>query len=191
MVTDAPLPLKDFRPFLTHILERADFASDFFCILARLPGHTGLYERKNEPGEQGRVDGPRRKAVRASYNIESGTENPLFRAQKIFAPGGTGRGGTGVSREGFCCGSSCWPKKPCSRSGLFAWSTMPLHVSGTTLRFSGQCSPALNRRPDIHAGQSRHGTLSRSTFRAIVIDCRIKPWFPPQLEPLPETVSGV
>ena len=44
---------------------------------------------------------------------------------------------------------------------------------------------------DIHSHQSELRRFHVSLSTPVVLDCRIKPWYPPIVEPLDETVSKV
>jgi 3-polyprenyl-4-hydroxybenzoate decarboxylase len=44
---------------------------------------------------------------------------------------------------------------------------------------------------DIHARQSRLERFHVQLSAPIVIDCRMKPWYPPEVQPLPETAAHV
>ena len=44
---------------------------------------------------------------------------------------------------------------------------------------------------DIHAKHCRLERFHAQLSAPIVIDCRLKPWYPPPVEPLPETVARV
>jgi hypothetical protein len=44
---------------------------------------------------------------------------------------------------------------------------------------------------DIHAAETSLRRFHVSLSSPLVLDCRIKPWYPPVLEPLPETVKRV
>jgi 3-polyprenyl-4-hydroxybenzoate decarboxylase len=44
---------------------------------------------------------------------------------------------------------------------------------------------------DIHAKESRLERFHVQLSAPIVLDCRMKPWYPPQVEPLPETIARV
>jgi hypothetical protein len=44
---------------------------------------------------------------------------------------------------------------------------------------------------DIHAAETSLRRFHLVLSSPLVLDCRIKPWYPPVLEPLPETVKRV
>ena len=44
---------------------------------------------------------------------------------------------------------------------------------------------------DIHSKQSKLERFHVQLSAPIVIDCRFKPWYPPPVQPLPETVAQV
>ena len=87
MVTDTPLPLKQFRPLLTHILERADFASDLF-VFSHVSQDTLDYTsgRMNE-GSKAILMGLGQKRFALESALKTELKNPAFRNQKLFSPG--------------------------------------------------------------------------------------------------------
>ena len=190
MVTDAPLPLKDFRPFLTHILERADFASDFF-VFSHVSQDTLDYTsgRMNQ-GSKAVLMGLGEKRFVLHTTLKAELKNPLFRAQKIFAPGVLAVEGPAF-RE----------KDSAAQQLLAEEAVQPFRIvclvddASSCVRddasFLWTVFTRFEPAADIHAGQSRLERFHVQLSAPIVIDCRMKPWFPPQLEPLPETVARV
>jgi UbiD family decarboxylase len=87
MLTDTPLPLNQFRALLVHILERADFASDLF-VFSPVSQDTLDYTsgRMNE-GSKAILMGLGDKRYTLADKPQSELKNPMFRNQKVYAPG--------------------------------------------------------------------------------------------------------
>jgi 4-hydroxybenzoate decarboxylase subunit C len=190
MVTDARLDLKQFRPLLTHILERADFASDLF-IFSPVSQDTLDYTsgRMNEGSKAILMGmGDKRFDLRSTLNAD--LKNSIFRKQAVFSPGVLVVAGPrwqepdAVARqlleeeavEPFRIVCLVDDVAECMQSEeSFLWTVFT--------RFE----PAA----DIYAKQSRVERFHIQLSSPLVIDCRIKPWFPPLVQPLPETVDRI
>jgi 4-hydroxybenzoate decarboxylase subunit C len=190
MVTDTPLPLKQFRPLLVHILERADFGSDLF-VFSNVSQDTLDYTsgRLNQGSKAILMGlGDRRFVLRDTPIAE--LKNPAFPKQKVFAPGvlvvqgprwqaGDATVMQLLNEEAVqpfrvvCLVDNA---EECAKSDeSFLWTIFT--------RFE----PAA----DIYSKQNRLERYHVQLSAPIVIDCRLKPWYPPVVEPLPETVSRV
>jgi 4-hydroxybenzoate decarboxylase subunit C len=190
MVTDARLDLKKFRPLLTHILERADFASDLF-IFSPVSQDTLEYAsgRINE-GSKAILLGLGDKRFALQSELKADLKNPIFRKQQVYAPGVLVVEGPKWQDQNMavrqlleeeavepfrivCLVDDC---AECAQSEeSFLWTIFT--------RFE----PAA----DIHAKQSRVERFHIQLSSPLVIDCRLKPWYPPVLQPLPETIDQV
>ena len=87
MLTDAPLSLREFRPFLTHILERADFASDLFVFSPVSQDTLDYTSGTMNQGSKAILMGLGDKRFALQAAPEADMKNPLFRNQRVFAPG--------------------------------------------------------------------------------------------------------
>jgi len=190
MLTDTPLPLRQFRPFLTHVLERADFASDLF-VFSPVAQDTLDYTsgRVNEGSKAILMGlGERRFALQTAPQCD--LTNPRLRNQKVFAPGVLVVEGPGWQEQDsvvqqlldeqavqpFRIVCLVDDTNECVRNDeSFLWTVFT--------RFE----PAA----DIHARQSRLERFHVQLSAPIVIDCRMKPWYPPEVQPLPETAAHV
>ena len=190
MVTDGPLPLKEFRPFLTHVLERADFTSDLF-VLSHVSQDTLDYTSgRMNLGSKAVLMGLGEKRFQLQTALKAELKNPAFRIQEIFAPGvlvvegPAWRAHDSIVQQ-LLAEEAVQPFRivclvddvsSCVRDDAsFLWTVFT--------RFE----PAA----DIHASQSRLERFHVQLSAPIVIDCRMKPWYPPAVEPLPETVARV
>jgi UbiD family decarboxylase len=190
IVTDAHLPLRKFRPLLVHVLERADFATDLF-IFSNVSQDTLDYTTRTiNEGSKAILMGLGDKRYELESAPRAELRNPAFRSQKVFAPGvlvvdgPPWRENDGVVKE-LLNEDAVQPFRlvclvdnaaDCVRDdSSFLWTVFT--------RFE----PAA----DI---QARESTLKRyhvCLTAPIVLDCRLKPWFPALVEPLPETVARV
>jgi 4-hydroxybenzoate decarboxylase subunit C len=190
MITDARLDLKQFRPLVTHILERADFTSDLF-IFSPVSQDTLDYTsgRMNE-GSKAILMGMGDKRFTLQAALKADLKNPIFRDQKVYAPGilvvtGPGWQERDTAAQQLLEEEAVQPFRivclvddaaECTRSDeLFLWTVFT--------RFE----PAA----DIYARQSRLERFHVQLSSPIAIDCRYKPWYPPIVQPLPETVTRV
>lgn len=190
LITDSPVPLKDFRLLLTHILERADFARDLF-VFAPVAQDTLDYTggRMNE-GSKAILMGLGAKRFELQSDLKTDLKHPAFRSQKVYAPGVLVVEGTPWHAQDnapalllqedavqpfriICLVDNA---SECVQSDAdFLWTVFT--------RFE----PA----SDIHSRQSRVEKMRVQLSPPLVIDCRIKPWYPPLVLPAQETVAGV
>jgi 4-hydroxybenzoate decarboxylase subunit C len=190
MLTDTVLPLHQFRPLLIHILERADFASDLF-VFSPVSQDTLDYTsgRMNE-GSKAILMGLGSKRYELRTDLQSELKNPLFRNQRVFAPGV-------LVVEG-----PKWQERDSAAIQLLAEEAVqPFRVvcmvddTVACVRddqsFLWTVFTRFEPAADIYARESRLERFHVQLSAPIVLDCRVKPWFPPAVEPLPETVARV
>ncbi len=190
LVTDSPLPLKDFRPLLVHILERADFATDLFVFSNVSQDTLDYSSRKMNEGSKAILMGLGDKRFDLASSPSSELRNPVFRRQRVYAPGVLVVDGPAYKEndtaihdllqepavEAFRVIILADDAVECARDdAAFLWSVFT--------RFE----PAA----DIYARESHLQRYHVSLSAPILLDCRIKPWFPPLVQPLPETVARV
>ncbi|HYK89658.1 MAG TPA: UbiD family decarboxylase [Acidobacteriota bacterium] len=190
MVTDGRVPLKDFRTVLVHILERADFATDLF-VFSNVSQDTLDYTSGilNE-GSKAILMGLGEKRYQLTTQVSTELHSPIFRRQACFAPGVLvvegppwHDGDTAIAdlvREdavrAFRLICLVDDAADCTRDDpSFLWTVFT--------RFE----PAA----DICARESRLDRFHVNLSAPLVLDCRLKPWYPPPVEPLPETVARV
>jgi 4-hydroxybenzoate decarboxylase subunit C len=190
MLTDAAIPLKHFRPLLVHILERADFDSDLF-VFSNISQDTLDYTNaKLNEGSKAILMGLGEKRFTLQTTKSAELKNPVFRRQQVFAPGilvvegPRWRGNDpsiellleeeAVQKFRIVClvddAADC-----CSNDESFLWTVFT--------RFE----PA----GDIHSRKMRLERFHVQLSAPFIIDSRSKPWFPPVVEPLPETVAKI
>jgi 3-polyprenyl-4-hydroxybenzoate decarboxylase len=190
MITDTPMPLQDFRPLLQHILERADFQTDLFVFSPVSQDTLDYTSTRVNEGSKAILMGLGDSRFKLQENPFADLKDPSFRQQKIFIPGllvveapKWQEGNNDVERlleeeavQPFRIVILVDDTAECVKdTESFLWTVFT--------RFE----PAA----DIHA---KHCILERfhpKLSAPVVIDCRMKPWYPPPVEPLPETVKRV
>ncbi len=190
MVTDARLQLQNFRPFLAHVLERADFATDLFVFSNVSQDTLDYTSRTLNEGSKGILMGLGDKRYELARAPQAELRNRAFRSQKVFLPGvlvvegPAWRESDGVAREllneeavqAFRLICLVDDAADCVRDDAsFLWTVFT--------RFE----PAA----DIFARETTLRRFHVGLSAPILLDCRVKPWFPPVVEPLPETVERV
>jgi hypothetical protein len=190
MVTDAAVPLKEFRCVLTHILERADFSADLFIFSPVSQDTLDYSSGKMNHGSKAMLLGlgEKRHALQSSPVDE--LRDPAFRLQKVYSPGVLVVEGPPWVKDHVMIGKlldepAVQPFRvvclvddavECTRSDeSFLWTVFT--------RFE----PAA----DIHGRDCITERFHVKLSAPIVIDCRLKPWFPPPVHPLPETIAQV
>ena len=190
MITDASIPLQKFTPLLMHILERADFESDLF-IFSNVSQDTLDYTSgvMNE-GSKGLLMGLGEKRFALQQSIKADLRNPLFRRQRVFAPGVLVVEGPGWQQDDNA------PKVLLDEEAARAFRLVCL-VDDATECVQSEASflwtvfTRFEPAADIYAAECRLERFHVRMSAPIVIDCRIKPWYPPLVQPLPETVARV
>lgn len=190
MITDTPLPLQHFRPFLTHILERADFASDLF-VFSHVSQDTLDYTsgRLNE-GSKAILIGLGDRRFSLQTGIAAELKKPIFRSQSVFAPGV-------LVVEG-----PAWQDHDSVIAELLEEEAVrPFRIVclvdnvsecvASDEAFLWTVFTRFEPAADIYSRQSRLEKFHVQMTAPVVIDCRLKPWYPPVVEPLPETVARV
>jgi 4-hydroxybenzoate decarboxylase subunit C len=190
MLTDTVLPLHQFRPLLIHILERADFASDLFVFSPVSQDTLDYTSGKMNEGSKAILMGLGDKRYELRTNLQSELKNPRFRSQKVFAPGV-------LVVEG-----PRWQERDSAAIQLLdEEAVQPFRIvcmvddAAACIRddqsFLWTVFTRFEPAADIYARQSRLERFHVRLSAPIVLDCRIKPWFPPAVEPLPETVARI
>jgi 4-hydroxybenzoate decarboxylase subunit C len=190
IVTDSHLPLKEFKPLLMHVLERADFASDLY-IFANVSQDTLDYtSRKVNEGSKAILLGLGEKRFDLQEKPSADLRDPAFRNMKVFAPGILVVEGPAWKEndpavrdllqeeavKGFRLVILVDNAADCVRDeASFMWTVFT--------RFE----PAA----DIFALESELRRYHVSLSAPILLDCRVKPWFPPEVKPLPETIARI
>jgi 3-polyprenyl-4-hydroxybenzoate decarboxylase len=190
MVTDASLALKQFRPLLTHILERADFASDLY-IFSNVSQDTLDYTsgRMNE-GSKAILMGLGEKRFSLQSTPKADLKNPIFRNQRVYAPGVLVVEGPRWQEHDSAPGQLL-EEEAVQPFRIVCLADDAAECVRSDESFLWTLFTRFEPAADIHTRQSRLERFHVQLSAPIVIDCRLKPWYPPLAEPLPETVARV
>ena len=153
LVTDARLPLRDFRPLLTHILERADFSSDLF-VFSPVSQDTLDYTSNtiNEGSKAVLMGlGDRRFTLQAELRAE--LKDPIFRTQKLFSPGVLVVEGP-AWHETTASSLDYSKKRLCNPSEWCFWSTARMSPPRAMNRSCGRSLPDSNLRRTFMPGNT-------------------------------------
>jgi 3-polyprenyl-4-hydroxybenzoate decarboxylase len=190
IVTDARLPLKDFRPLLVHVLERADFATDLH-ILSHVSQDTLDYTTRTiNEGSKAILLGLGDERFTLAENAAADLADPAFSRQLVFAPGVLVVQGP-AWREGDDAVTRLL-REPAARP--FRWVILVDDAAGCARDVPSFLWTVFTRfepAADIYGAESRVSRNHVGYSPPLVFDCRIKPWLPPVLEPDPETVRRV
>ena len=190
LITDARLPLREFRPLLVHILERADFASDLF-VFSQVSQDTLDYSSgKLNEGSKAILMGLGDKRYVLEQQPRAELQDPAFRRQKVFAPGV-------LVVEG-----PSWREKDAVVDQLLKEAAVKPFRLVCLVDDAAECVrdeasflwtvfTRLEPAADIYGCNPQLRRYHVSLSAPIVFDCRLKPWFPPVLAPDPETVKRV
>jgi 4-hydroxybenzoate decarboxylase subunit C len=190
MITDESMPLQEFRALLIHILERADFETDLFVFSPVSQDTLDYTSGKMNLGSKAMLMGlgDRRYTLQAAPTAD--LKSPIFRKQRVYCPGVLVVEGPKWREQDPAIdqllNESCVQSfrivclvddaDDCVRDDAsFLWTVFT--------RFE----PA----SDIHAKKVRLERFHVQLSAPILIDCRLKPWFPPVVEPSLETISRV
>jgi UbiD family decarboxylase len=190
MVTDQPLRLQDFRPLLIHILERADFAKDLF-IFPNVSQDTLDYTTKTlNVGSKAVLLGLGSKRFDLAAAPISDMVNPRFRRFQVFAPGV-------LVVEG-----PPWRENDDAvqelklEPGLRPFRVICLVDDAADCvrddaSFMWTIFTRLEPAADIHPSGTQLRTNHIELSGPLIFDCRMKPWYPPPVQVLPQTAAAV
>ena len=189
LATDRAVDLRDFRALLTCVLERADFRTDLF-LMPNLAMDSLDYAgpRVNE-GSKGVLLGLG-EPVRALRSGWMGSLPDGVRDARVFSPGCLVVEGPGYAEErglpARLAGApelAEWPLVVLSDDAERATRSTPNFLWTTFTRFD----PAA----DLHAARAELVHNHASLSPPIVIDARMKPWYPEELFCDPATAERV
>jgi 3-polyprenyl-4-hydroxybenzoate decarboxylase len=190
MVTDAHLPLKDFRTVLVHILERADFATDLF-VFSNVSQDTLDYTSGTlNEGSKAILMGLGEKRYELADRLTSDLRNRAFRRQLCFAPGVLVVEGP-QWRERDAVVAELVKEDAVQPFRLVCLVDDAAACTRDDASFLWTVFTRFEPAADIHAREAQLHRFHVCLSSPLVLDCRIKPWYPPTVEPLPETVARV
>jgi 3-polyprenyl-4-hydroxybenzoate decarboxylase len=190
LITDSPMPLKEFRPLLTHILERADFASDLFVFSPVSQDTLDYTSGKMNDGSKAMLLGLGEQRFPLHTTPAAELRNPIFRCQKVYSPGV-------LVVEG-----PPWREHDTAiRQLLDEAAVQPFRIV-CLVDDAAECVQSdesflwtvftrFEPEADIYARDCKTERFHVQMSAPVVIDCRLKPWFPPPVQPLQETINRV
>lgn len=190
IVTDARLRLRDFRPLLVHVLERADFATDLFVFSNVSQDTLDYTTRTLNEGSKAILMGLGEKRFNLAPAPVAELRDPRFRRQKVFAPGVLVVEGP-PWKEGDDAVQKLLDEDSVKVFRLVCMVDDAAECTRDVSSFLWTVFTRFEPAADIHA---RETTLKRyhvALSAPVLLDCRMKPWFPQVVEPSAETVARV
>ncbi len=190
MLTDASIPLQRFSLVLTHILERADFRSDLF-IFSNVSQDTLDYTsgRLNE-GSKGILMGLGEKRFSLREKLSADLNNPLFRSQKLFVPGVLVVEGPAWQPNDNAA-TMLLDEEAVRDFRLVCLVDDTVECVRNEESFLWTVFTRFEPAADIFARERHLERFHVGMSAPILIDSRMKPWYPPAVEALPETAKRV
>lgn len=189
LVTDSPIDLKDFRSTLEHILARCHFETDLY-VFSHLSMDTldyaGPEVNKGSKGVLLGLGAARRELPR---HFE-GPPPAGSREPHVFCGGCLVLGGPAYSDDpGFA-------ERLAADPALSGWQLVvlcdrPGQAAASPINFLWTAFTRFEPAADLHSAHttSRRAHLSRTA--PVVLDARMKPWYPKEVMAAPETAQKV
>jgi len=181
IITDGDLDVTDFRRLWTHVLERVDWQCDLF-VFANVSQDTLDYTGPSvNQGSKAMLMGLGRTPRRVLPETFNGTLPAGCGQPHVFLPG------TLVVEAASYETDTALPGRVAAWQDLADWPLVILvdnaHAATINLQeFLWTVFTRFEPAADIHAGQSTVRRFHVGLQQPIVIDCRMKPWYPPVLE---------
>lgn len=190
MVTDVDCDVKNFREFLPKILERINFHSDLH-VFSHIPQDTLDYTTKTiNMGSKVIFLGIGEQKRGLPKNFSGDFSNNHFTDPTVFCPGALVVSGSGFQENDLLATQLAnenaikdWPIVFLVDDAIAATKTSEDFVWHIFTRFE----PAA----DIYAKNIDAKRFHFSLTPPVVIDCRMKPWYPKVLKPDPQTLKNV
>jgi len=188
MLTDEPQDLRDFRSLFEHVLARVNWETDFF-IFDRTSFDTLDYASgKINHGSKAMLVGVG-DAVRELKREFSGELPKGVRKAKPFC------GGCLVLEAEAYASDNDLALRIADDPAFSGWQVVVLHDSlsyaDSADKFLWATWTRFNPSTDIHSAGSRLENNHICYEAPMFIDARMKPWYPDEVEPAPETVALV
>jgi 3-polyprenyl-4-hydroxybenzoate decarboxylase len=190
LVTDGDVDLRDFRATLVHVLERTNPETDLY-VFSNLSmdtlDYTGPTVNEGSKGVWLGVGGKRRELPREfrAERVPSGCGDV-----RVFCPGVLVAGARPFTDEPDAAARYAadpafadWP--------LVVVSDEPARACASTMNFLWTTFTRFEPGADIHAAASRVVRHHLSYTPPIVIDARMKPWYPKEVSCDPDTAALV
>ncbi|MBI5362567.1 MAG: UbiD family decarboxylase [Planctomycetes bacterium] len=179
LLTNQPVDLRDFRATLTHVLERADFRTDLF-LFGNLSMDSLDYAgpRINEGGKGVLLGvGPKQRELPREF---TGSHSTLAKKVRVFSPGCVVVEGPSYATDKDA------PSKLARDPAFASWPLVVLsddadrHVK-STMNFLWATFTRFNPAADLHPSRVELVGTNASYHPPIVLDARMKPWYPEEL----------
>jgi len=190
IATEARLELKDFRKVLVHVLERADFGSDLFVFSNVSQDTLDYTTRTLNEGSKAVLLGLGEKRFNLQDEMSDGLRDPRFPRHAVYAPGVLVVEGPRWN-EGDSVVQELLREPAIQRFRLVCLVDDARDAVRDDPSFLWTVFTRFEPAADIHSGFTTVRRCHISFSAPLVFDCRIKPWFPPVLAPLQETVARV
>ncbi len=189
LLTNQPVDLRDFKATLTCVLERADFRTDLF-VFANLSMDSLDYAgpRINEGGK-GVLLGVGEKKRELPREFVGTPRSPVTKV-RVFSPGCLVIEGPSFADDRTCA-------EAIVRDPAFAdWPLLVLSDDAdrharSSMNFLWATFTRFNPASDIHAARVELVANHPSFHAPILIDARMKPWYPEELFCDPDTARQV
>ncbi len=190
LVTDARISLKELRPLLLHILERADFSSDLY-VFSHVSQDTLDYSTRSlNEGSKAILMGLGDKRFPLADAPSRNLQNPVFRDQKVFAPGVLVVSGP-PWREQDAAAELLLREPAVQPFRLVILTDNAAECARDDSSFLWTVFTRFEPAADIYGRDAQLHRYHVRLSAPLLLDCRCKPWFPPVVEPDPETVKRV
>ena len=189
IATDRSVDLRDFKALLTCVLERADFRTDLFLLPNLAMDSLDYAGPKINEGSKGVLLGLG-EPIRALRSAFTGALPSGVRGARVFCPGCLVVDGPGFESERDL------PGRIAAHEGLADWPLIVLtddaeRATRSTPNFLWTTFTRFDPAADMHAARTEvvhnHAALSPP----LVIDARMKPWYPEELFCDPDTAQKV
>ena len=189
LVTDTPQDLRDFPALLAHVLARTNLETDLYVFSHLAMDSLDYAGPEVNRGSKGVLLGlgP---AVRELPRGFEGTLPSFVTAARTFCPGCLVVGGAGyeddrelAARIAACAAFSGWP--------LVVLCDRPAQAAASAINFLWTAFTRFDPASDLHAADERvvRGHVCRTA--PLVLDARMKPWYPAEVFADPEIARRV
>lgn len=189
MVTDQDLQLKDFRALFTAVLERADFRRDLF-VLSNISQDTLDYTGpKVNEGSKAILMGIGEKKNSLKEHWDGKLVHSGFSDARMFCPGALCVQGVPYSMNEDLAEELVKEEDIQGYSMVFLLDD-PIEATRSSEDFIWHVFTRFEPAADIYGKQTVE-RMHVGIEGPVVIDCRMKPWYPKALEEVPEVVDQV
>jgi len=190
MVTDSRISLRKFRPLLRHILERADFATDLFVFSNVAQDTLDYTTKKVNEGSKAVLLGLGDKKYQLRQEVQADLRNSAFRRQRVFIPGVLVVEGP-EWQENDPAIDDLLKEEAVEPFRLVILTDDAVATVKDDTSFMWSVFTRFEPAADIFSRSCRIQRFHVSLSAPLLLDCRLKPWYPPVVEPDPETVKRV